>query len=177
MREQTSSPPTPPVGTARPAHRLGPPIVIQRLDHPIFGRLYALALLLTITAGLTVAAKLNPAGRMMGTHQQLGLPPCGMLFATGYPCPTCGMTTAFSYTLHGQWLLAMHAQLAGFAIALASVACGLAAACCAVTGGYPAPNWYRISPTALSIAIGGLLVIAWAAKIIGGLWDGTLPVR
>ena len=32
----------------------------------------------------------------MGTHQQLGLPPCNFVTLTGYPCPACGMTTSFA---------------------------------------------------------------------------------
>lgn len=159
------------------AHPLGPRIVICRVEHPVFGRLYALAMLLVIVAGVSLAARINPAGRLHGAHQQLGMPPCGMLLATGYPCPTCGMTTAFAYTLRGQWIMATRAQIAGFVIALAALVCGLAAAVCTVTGKYPAPNWYRISPVVLSTGILGLVVIAWAVKIISGYCDGSLPPR
>ncbi|MBN1845897.1 MAG: DUF2752 domain-containing protein, partial [Sedimentisphaerales bacterium] len=54
------------------------------------------------------------------THEQLGRPACGFLEHTGYPCPTCGMTTAFSYVLHGRILLAFTTQPAG---ALGALAC------------------------------------------------------
>lgn len=37
----------------------------------------------------------DPAGH--GTHTQLGLPPCGFLVVTGYPCPGCGLTTCFTH--------------------------------------------------------------------------------
>ena len=39
--------------------------------------------------------------RTMATHTQLGLPPCNMVVLTGKPCPSCGMTTAFSLLAHG----------------------------------------------------------------------------
>jgi hypothetical protein len=43
-----------------------------------------------------LAASLTPDPRGHGTHEKLGLAPCGFRWATGYPCPTCGMTTAFA---------------------------------------------------------------------------------
>ncbi len=56
----------------------------------------------------------------MGTHRQLGLPPCGWLAATGYPCPTCGMTTSFSAAAHAQPGASLHAQPFGALWALAT---------------------------------------------------------
>lgn len=67
---------------------------------------------------LFVAARLSPDPAGMGTHHQLGLPRCGMMLATGYPCPTCGMTTAFSHAAHLQPLQAIKAQPFGAFLAL-----------------------------------------------------------
>lgn len=47
-------------------------------------------------AVLITAAMLTPAAEGHGTHTQLGLPPCGFLVYTGYPCPGCGLTTSFA---------------------------------------------------------------------------------
>ena len=44
----------------------------------------------------------DPSG--VGTHQQLGLAPCGLLSLTNVPCPMCGMTTTFSYSAHFQFI-------------------------------------------------------------------------
>src|SRR5438046_1464548 len=39
---------------------------------------------------LAVGVWLNPSAAGTGTHQQLGLPPCGWLQVMGIPCPMCG---------------------------------------------------------------------------------------
>lgn len=53
-------------------------------------------------AVLITAAMLTPSGEGHGTHTQLGLPPCGFLVYTGYPCPGCGLTTSFSHMIRMQ---------------------------------------------------------------------------
>ncbi|RMG03430.1 MAG: DUF2752 domain-containing protein, partial [Planctomycetota bacterium] len=45
---------------------------------------------------LVIAAVLRPSPTGLGTHQQLGLPPCTFRAMFGSRCPTCGMTTAWS---------------------------------------------------------------------------------
>ncbi len=81
------------------------------------------ALLLAL---LAMAAWLDPSPSGRGTHQQLGLPPCTFLFLFDRPCPACGMTTSWSYVMHGDWDAACRANLGGTLLALLaiSVACG-----------------------------------------------------
>ncbi len=43
---------------------------------------------------LLVASLLRPSADGVGTHRQLGLPPCAFLHFTGIPCPSCGLTTS-----------------------------------------------------------------------------------
>ncbi|HEY8428437.1 MAG TPA: DUF2752 domain-containing protein [Sandaracinaceae bacterium] len=58
-----------------------------------------LVLLAGPLAVLVTAAMLTPAAEGHGTHTQLGLPPCGFLVYTGYPCPGCGLTTSFAHMI------------------------------------------------------------------------------
>lgn len=48
---------------------------------------------------LTIARVITPSPNGIGTHRQLGLPPCFFHQFTGIPCPTCGMTTSFAHTV------------------------------------------------------------------------------
>ena len=59
------------------------------------------------SAVLAAAGWLTPAAAGVGTHRQLGLAPCTMLAASGWPCPMCGMTTTFALLAHGRPLDAL----------------------------------------------------------------------
>jgi len=64
----------------------------------------------------------HPDPRGLGTHEQLGLAPCGWLQGKGYPCPTCGCTTAASLIVHLRPIDAFVAQPFGALLALAALA-------------------------------------------------------
>ncbi|UCD29240.1 MAG: DUF2752 domain-containing protein [Planctomycetota bacterium] len=163
---------------AKPAeHPLGPLFTMERMKQPIIGRVYATGIAFAAGILILTAAHLVPSSKHMGTHQQLKLPPCGFVVITGFPCPTCGMTTAYAYTIRGRFFEALRSQIAGFIIALATAGIGLMAVIGAATGYRPAINWYRINPTNMVWWLATLLILAWAAKIIIGLIDGTLPAR
>lgn len=58
--------------------------------------------LATACAGVLLLARtLTPSATGVGTHIQLGLPPCGFLALFQLPCPACGLTTAFAHLAHG----------------------------------------------------------------------------
>jgi len=120
---------------------------------------------------------MTPAGEGMGSHQQLGFPPCSMLTLVGYPCPTCGMTTAFAYTVRGELRSAFNAQPAGLALALITVIAASLSLSIVVTGKVWAVNWYRVSPTRVTLAAVLLVLGGWAYKLAAGLISGTLPLR
>ena len=75
--------------------------------------------------GLTVflvLGFLTPDERGFGTHEKLGLPPCGMMELAGIPCPGCGVTTSVSLAANGRFLDSFVNQPFGFLFALASAA-------------------------------------------------------
>jgi hypothetical protein len=77
-----------------------------------------LALAVGLTGVLGVAIWLRPYDEQskpltMETHRQLGLPPCTFLWATGYPCPACGMTTSFALLMHGDVVSSLRANWVG----------------------------------------------------------------
>lgn len=100
-----------------------------------------------------------------------------MLIMTGYPCPTCGMTTAFAHTVRGHGLRAFWAQPAGFVLAVATIALTLCAGYTVCRGRWPRFGWHFVSPFRLFLALLALFLGAWAFKIGAGLLDGTLPYR
>jgi hypothetical protein len=89
-------------------------------------RLFELLVKLAISGAavtvLSLAVSVSPDARGIGTHEQLGLEPCGFLAHTGYPCLTCGMTTAFSHMVRGQVARSLHASPAGAVLCLLTIA-------------------------------------------------------
>jgi len=63
-----------------------------------------------------VAWRLTPSASGIGTHEQLGLPACGFLTVTGWPCPSCGLTTSVSHLVHGEIIQAIIVQPFGVAL-------------------------------------------------------------
>lgn len=62
---------------------------------------------------LATAAWLAPSPRGLGTHQQLGLPPCTFIQFAGIRCPACGMTTSWAHLVRGQLWSGMRANVGG----------------------------------------------------------------
>lgn len=166
------------VARARPAaHPLGRIFVTVPLGHSVVGRLYALGFALAAMIILMVAFRLVPSESHMGTHRQLGLPKCGFVLMTGFPCPTCGMTTAFSFMTHGCILDALRSHVAGSMMAVVTAGVLANSLWCLVTGRYVSLNWYRVNPVRLVWMITVVLVGSWALNIFLGLAGGSLPVR
>ncbi len=97
-------------GQIRPPARAARPL----RGHRIRGAL----LMAPPLALLGVAACLTPDPCGMATHRQLGIAPCGFLESNGFPCPSCGMTTAFAHAAHGELASSFIAQPAGCVLAL-----------------------------------------------------------
>ena len=125
---------------------------------------------------LALAVWLQPAHERIGTHQQLGLPPCTFRVLFGWSCPTCGMTTAFSHTVRGQLPSAFMAQPAGMLLALMTILIGVLSVLTITTGQIPTINWYRLSPTWVVLLFLAVILLAWLFKILTGRTTGVLPI-
>ena len=84
------------------------------------GRCLLLAIAALLVVGLVVAMLVTPDERGFGTHERLGLSPCGFLANFGICCPTCGMTTSVAHFVRGQMMSSVLANPAGFVVAALS---------------------------------------------------------
>lgn len=134
------------------------------------------ALLAIPCAGiLLLAHSLTPRKSGYGTHEELGMPACAFLQRTGYPCPSCGLTTSFASLAHGDVRAGFRAQPGGLVLFAGVVVVGVAALGELACGRdllrrlHPGPIW-------AFVIIAGVLG-GWAFKIVHGLSAGTLPVH
>lgn len=74
---------------------------------------------------LFLSFQLSPSSEGHGTHRQLGLPPCGFLTVTGYPCPSCGLTTSFTHAARGEVLDSLKTQPFGTILFIAMILAGM----------------------------------------------------
>ncbi|HAU37047.1 MAG TPA: hypothetical protein DCX07_04950 [Phycisphaerales bacterium] len=138
-------------------------------------RLQGLAVATACGALLAAAWSLSPQAGGTGTHVQMGLPGCSFLARTGYPCPSCGLTTSVSAAAHGQWDLSLSAQPFGLVLFVAAVGGALLGAAQAVTG---RAMFRRLKPSWRWVWTGGLAMFTgWGVKLAAGLADGSLPLR
>lgn len=159
------------------AHPLGPVFRVVPAWEPAAARRWAALVLLAVSAVLGAAVWLKPSPAGLGTHRQLGFPACSAITLSGYPCPSCGMTTAFAYTVRGRWIAAFHAQPAGFGLALMAAGCGAMAVYTLRTGRVVRLNLFRWRPGWLLAAFFAMLILGWCYKLLTGLATGALPYR
>lgn len=115
---------------------------------------------------LAVATYLNPASAGHGTHEQLGLPPCGWVTGFGIPCPTCGMTTAFASAADGDLLTSLRTQPMGCLLALATAAATIVSAYVMATGSAVGGHLLRLVTPRVGWGIAALVLAAWIYKIV-----------
>ncbi|MGB7328514.1 MAG: DUF2752 domain-containing protein [Rubripirellula sp.] len=113
---------------------------------------------------LAVAAMLTPDSDGLGTHQQLGLPPCSMRMLFGIRCPACGMTTSWSHFTRGQWPSSLQSNVAGFFLAGLAVAFSPFAIKAAYSGKMPPATAQKYATIAL-VAIGVVAATEWIARL------------
>lgn len=138
-----------------------PPVAID----PMIRRFAPAMAALAAFAPLLVASTLRPAEAGMGTHTQLGLAPCGFLAATGLPCATCGMTTAFAHATNGDLISAFVVQPAGAFLALFCAVVCVSCTFAAFRGSDLAPLGRALWRPRTILAFGAVVVAGWAYTI------------
>lgn len=131
------------------------------------------SLFCALTLATAVWLKPSPAGH--GTHEALGLPPCGFILRSGLPCPTCGMTTSFAHAVRGRFISAFVVQPAGFAFAILTVVLMFSAGSIAITGHTYFVDWDSVS-VRLMTALAAIILFGWVFKLAHGLATGALPI-
>ncbi|MGE3109487.1 MAG: DUF2752 domain-containing protein [Phycisphaerales bacterium] len=114
-----------------------------------------------LLAVMIVGTSLTPAAEGHGTHQQLGLPACAFYVSTGSPCPTCGMTTAFSHVAHREPWRGFVTQPFGALLAI-GVAVGFWGALhVAVFGSRLGQQVAKIATTRAMFLVAGVWLASW----------------
>jgi hypothetical protein len=132
---------------------------------PATTRLLALGLATGCLAVLIVAASLTPSPTGVGSHRGLGLQGCQLLDRTGIPCPSCGMTTSFTWFAHGNLLASLYVQPMGMALAVAAAGCVWGGYYVAVTG-RPAHRLLTMIPArGFLVGVLAFAILAWGWKI------------
>jgi hypothetical protein len=128
-------------------------------------RVAMLGLAIVLATLLGVAAWMQPHPDGVGTHQQLGLPPCSLLWITGIRCPACGMTTAWAWFLDGHPWRSLQANLGGTLLCvLALVACP-GCTVLALRGTGSKGSWFsRWMLIGLCSAL-GMAALEWVARL------------
>lgn len=134
-------------------------------------RLVAATVLAATLGLLLVAASLDPSPAGYGTHESLGLPPCGLKSMSGLPCATCGMTTAFSHAANGQLLAAFSVQPIGTLLALFTAMTAIVAALALVFDFSLAPFGRMLGQKRTLMVLATLVIAGWIYTIwlsVGG---------
>ena len=98
--------------------RLLQPIPVTEGPRPAWlDRAAAIVVAAVGIAVVVLLARVDPDPRGHGTHELLGLPPCGWPERYGMPCPTCGVTTAACHLVHFSPWRAVVTQPFGAALA------------------------------------------------------------
>ncbi len=117
-----------------------------------------------VLALLVTAACLRPSASGLGTHQQLGLPPCTSIVLWGVRCPSCGMTTSWALLLRGQAMAAVQANIGGTFLALIALAYVPISCYFSILGRSSRRGWFS---SALAVGLLGSLACAMTQWLFG----------
>jgi hypothetical protein len=133
-------------------------------DRPIGAKLRISMLVgaLLFAAPLFVAGYLTPQSDGLGTHQQLGLPPCTIRMLWGVRCPSCGMTTSWAYFVRGQWMLGFRSNIAGVMLAMLATSAVVVFLSGSVIGKMPGHGYLLVLTCGM--------VLTWMVAIAQWVW-------
>jgi hypothetical protein len=117
---------------------------------------------------LATAAWLTPSPRGMGTHRQLGLPPCTIVAWYNVRCPSCGMTTSWSHMVRAQPLAACRANAGGALLALAAAVTGPWLLVSGARGKWLAGPPRETAILAIGLVIVTVTLIDWTLRLTFG---------
>ena len=118
---------------------------------------------------LFVSGRLTPDSQGLGTHHQLGLPPCSVRQLFGIRCPSCGMTTSWAHMVRGQVLSAVKANSGGALLALVAATAGPWMLACGLRGRWllrPPNEWVVLG---IGLAVIVITVMDWIIRLNWGL--------
>ena len=129
-------------------------------------RIAAASVVLVLVGLLATAWTLRPDSSGLGTHHQLGLPPCSIRVLFGIRCPSCGMTTSWAHAMNGDFRAAAAANVGGFLLVL--YALGSLGTMLRIVrhGKMPADKTIRHYTIAL-IAIAAVTLADWGVRVMG----------
>lgn len=142
-----------------------PPLREERSPSAGRERLIAAGIAILAVSPLVVASVLEPSSDGLGTHRQLGLPACSWVAGFGLPCPSCGMTTAFSFAARGELGAAFATQPAGALLAVLAAVVGVVAAWTAATGSRIWTLMWAAMDRRAWWSLLGVVALAWIYKI------------
>jgi len=92
-----------------------------RLGFTSRDRIQYLVVIGLAAALLLIARLLRPSADGVGTHRQLGLPPCAFLHFIGIPCPSCGLTTSVAHAARFHFYQSLTTQPFGLVVFISAV--------------------------------------------------------
>jgi hypothetical protein len=130
----------------------------------LWGRLLLGAVAAGALGLLVTAACLQPSPAGFGTHRQLGLPDCTFKVVFGHRCPSCGMTTSWSYLMRGRILSSVRANAGGTWLGILTAVFAPWVLAAAVAGRWPGPAISDRVMVGLAMSVVGITVVDWIVR-------------